>query len=246
MRTQIERRTSQRAQRSLRRSRIVHVDPHGVRRDRDRSRSGRTERGRSPGRRRSAHPAGGDGQVGGTCLNHGCRPTKALRASAVVAHQARRAAEFGVHTGEVRVDFPIAIQRVHTLIDGMREGLHDWLARRRRTGPGQPAPRPWSATPPVGPHQVRIGDETHTTGKVYLDIGGRAAVPTIEGLDTVELPDRGRAARPDRAAPAPGDRGRRLHRAGVRPDVPPVRRRGDDPGRRRDRRPRGSRCGRRR
>ena len=28
-------------------------------------------------------------QVGGTCLNHGCRPTKALRASAVIAHQAR-------------------------------------------------------------------------------------------------------------------------------------------------------------
>ena len=47
-------------------------------------------------------------RAGGTCLNHGCKPTKALRASAVVAHQARRAAEYGVHTGEVTVDFPAA------------------------------------------------------------------------------------------------------------------------------------------
>jgi pyruvate/2-oxoglutarate dehydrogenase complex dihydrolipoamide dehydrogenase (E3) component len=124
-------------------------------------------------------------RVGGTCLNHGCRPTKALRASAVVAHQARRAAEFGVHTGEVRVDFPTAIQRVHTLIDGMREGLHDWLLdvdgldldSRTATLVGDPSGRA---------HQVRIGDETHTTGKVYLDIGGRAAVPRIEGLDTID------------------------------------------------------------
>lgn len=137
----------------------------------------------------------GDGQrtllvemdrVGGTCLNHGCRPTKALRASAVVAHQARRAAEFGVHTGEVRVDFPAAIQRVHTLIDGMRDGLHDWLVgidgldldSRTATLVGDPAGQA---------HQVRIGDDTHTTGKVYLDIGGRAAVPRIEGLDTIDF-----------------------------------------------------------
>ena len=37
-------------------------------------------------------------RAGGTCLNHGCKPTKALRASAAVAHQARRAAEYGVRT----------------------------------------------------------------------------------------------------------------------------------------------------
>ena len=36
-------------------------------------------------------------QPGGTCLNHGCRPTKALRASGMVAHSARRAGEYGVH-----------------------------------------------------------------------------------------------------------------------------------------------------
>jgi pyruvate/2-oxoglutarate dehydrogenase complex dihydrolipoamide dehydrogenase (E3) component len=41
-------------------------------------------------------------KVGGTCLNRGCRPTKALRASARVAHLARTAGRHGVHTGESR------------------------------------------------------------------------------------------------------------------------------------------------
>lgn len=115
-------------------------------------------------------------RVGGTCLNHGCRPTKALRASAVIAHQARRAATYGVHTGQVTVDFPAAIQRVHTMIDGMRDGLRDWLlgvdgldlVRGTATLVGDPAGKE---------HRVTVGGETHTTSQVYLDLGGRASVP---------------------------------------------------------------------
>src|SRR6478735_10804526 len=67
-------------------------------------------------------------RAGGTCLNHGCKPTKALRASASVAHQARRAAEYGVSTGEVTVDFPAAMMRVRSIIDGLRDSLDGWLA----------------------------------------------------------------------------------------------------------------------
>ena len=67
-------------------------------------------------------------RAGGTCLNHGCKPTKALRASAAVAHQARRAAEFGVHTGEVTVDFGAAIRRVRSIIATMQQSLDDWIA----------------------------------------------------------------------------------------------------------------------
>ena len=101
---------------------------------------------------------------------------------------------YGVRTGEVTVDFPVAIQRVHTLIDGMRAGLRDWLVgvdglelvTGTATLVGDPEGRA---------HQVTVGGETHHTGKVYLDVGGRAAVPPIEGLDAVDAPDRGRAAR---------------------------------------------------
>ena len=45
------------------------------------------------------------GRFGGTCVNYGCTPTKALLASARAAHMARRAADFGVAIdGPVRVD----------------------------------------------------------------------------------------------------------------------------------------------
>jgi pyruvate/2-oxoglutarate dehydrogenase complex dihydrolipoamide dehydrogenase (E3) component len=67
-------------------------------------------------------------RAGGTCLNHGCNPTKALRASSTVAHQARRAAAYGVKAGEVTVDFAAAISRVHSTINEMRDSLDDWLA----------------------------------------------------------------------------------------------------------------------
>src|SRR5919112_2000315 len=64
---------------------------------------------------------------GGTCLNHGCKPTKALRASATVAHQARRAGEYGVRTGEVTVDFAAAMDRIWSIINELRRSLSDWL-----------------------------------------------------------------------------------------------------------------------
>ena len=128
-------------------------------------------------------------EPGGTCLNHGCRPTKALRASAVVAHSARRAAEFGVHVGEVRVDFGQAIGRVHTIIDGMRGSLQhafdttDGLdyVHGRATLVGDPEGRE---------HRVLVttddGEEQElTSAEVYLNVGTRAAIPSIDGLDDV-------------------------------------------------------------
>src|ERR1700742_1779708 len=48
-------------------------------------------------------------QIGGTCVNTGCMPTKTLVASAYAAHMARRGADFGVMTGEIRID----MARVH-------------------------------------------------------------------------------------------------------------------------------------
>jgi len=45
-------------------------------------------------------------EIGGTCLNRGCIPTKAMVAGAERLHQVRTAAEFGVVAGVARVDFP--------------------------------------------------------------------------------------------------------------------------------------------
>jgi pyruvate/2-oxoglutarate dehydrogenase complex dihydrolipoamide dehydrogenase (E3) component len=122
-------------------------------------------------------------QVGGTCLNHGCKPTKALRASAMVAHQARRAQEYGVHTGEVRVDFGAAIARVHRMVDSMRQPVIDFLEATDGLDLlyGQAKLR----TRPGGQHEVDVDGASHRAPAVYLNLGARASVPPLPGIDTV-------------------------------------------------------------
>ncbi|WP_375429972.1 mercuric reductase [uncultured Friedmanniella sp.] len=124
-------------------------------------------------------------RVGGTCLNHGCKPTKALRASGVVAHQARRAAAYGVHTGEVTVDFGAAMARVHRLVEDQVQGLADYLdgidnleqVHGRAT---------LLADPSGAAHRVTVEGRTLTSSQVYLNVGARASVPPLPGLDTVD------------------------------------------------------------
>src|SRR3712207_7161225 len=62
--------------------------------------------------------------LGGSCVNFGCTPTKAAIASAKVAHQARRAAEYGLRIPEVRVDFPAVLERARGIVELKRNGLN--------------------------------------------------------------------------------------------------------------------------
>src|SRR6478735_4984865 len=123
-------------------------------------------------------------RAGGTCLNHGCKPTKALRASASVAHQARRAAEYGVSTGEVTVDFGVAIARVWSIIDKLRASLDDWL--EGIDGLDLISGAATLVADPAGKaHRVTVGNRELTAPEVYLNVGGRATRPSIPGLDSV-------------------------------------------------------------
>src|SRR5450631_3794802 len=60
--------------------------------------------------------------VGGTCVNEGCTPTKTMVASGRVAYLARRAADYGVHTGDVHVDLERVRQRKRDIVDSFRNG----------------------------------------------------------------------------------------------------------------------------
>ncbi len=124
-------------------------------------------------------------RVGGTCLNHGCKPTKALRASGVVAHQARRAAEYGVHTGEVTVDFAAAMARVHRMIEDQVQSLADYIDGVENLELIHGAAT-LTTDPSGSAHQVSVDGRTLTSGQVYLNLGARASVPPLPGLDTVE------------------------------------------------------------
>src|SRR5438309_9390955 len=62
------------------------------------------------------------GNLGGTCINTGCTPTKTMVASAQVAHYARNAARWGVRTGDVSVDLPAILKRKNEVVERSRSG----------------------------------------------------------------------------------------------------------------------------
>nr|MCU0636859.1 FAD-dependent oxidoreductase [Gemmatimonadaceae bacterium] len=120
------------------------------------------------------------GLVGGSCVNVGCTPTKTLRKSARVAHMARRAAEFGVVTGPVQIDFAAVMARVQGIVDASRTGLTGWmtstpgveLIRARAHFDGRDGDR----------SIVVAGDRRFSAAKVYVNTGTRPALPPVPGL----------------------------------------------------------------
>jgi pyruvate/2-oxoglutarate dehydrogenase complex dihydrolipoamide dehydrogenase (E3) component len=133
-----------------------------------------------------------EGPFGGTCVNDGCLPTKALRASAHAAHAARMAAPYGVHVGAVTVDVGEAIDRKNAIIGASREGganyyeNHDTIsyvtARARLAGKDGDHYR-------VTFTDASSSDTTVTASRIILNPGARSVPPPITGLDTVDYLD---------------------------------------------------------
>jgi pyruvate/2-oxoglutarate dehydrogenase complex dihydrolipoamide dehydrogenase (E3) component len=129
-------------------------------------------------------------KVGGTCLNRGCRPTKALRASARVAHLARTASRHGVLTGEVSVDFAAVMARKDALIDGWVHGQTESLAHTDGLTLLYGEARFLGRT--GASFEIAVGDRSLTTEQVFLNVGTRATKPSIPGLDDVAWLDNDR------------------------------------------------------
>ncbi|WP_029909840.1 FAD-containing oxidoreductase [Caulobacter sp. UNC358MFTsu5.1] len=119
--------------------------------------------------------------VGGTCVNTGCMPTKTLVASAYAAHLARRSAEYGVTLGggEVGVDMKRVHDRARTVTLNARGNLEKWLGGMK----GCTVFRGHARF--EGPDTVRVGDELLTAPKIFLNVGGRANAPPMPGLDDI-------------------------------------------------------------
>ncbi len=124
--------------------------------------------------------------IGGTCVNTGCTPTKTLVASARAAHQCRRAADYGVQTGPVQVDFPAVWKRMDDLRTNNREGFAAWLQRLDHVSLIRGHARFASN------HEVVVGDRRLTADHIYVHTGTRSRVPDIPGLDAVPWLDHAR------------------------------------------------------
>ena len=117
---------------------------------------------------------------GGTCVNTGCIPTKALVASARVAALARRAGEHGVAVGGVRVDFKHVKERMRAISARSREGVRRSLERAENLTFLHGHARL------VAPGRVAVGDGGAASElrapRIFLNVGARAARPDLPGL----------------------------------------------------------------
>lgn len=118
------------------------------------------------------------GRFGGTCVNTGCVPTKTLVASAYAAHMTRRASEFGVQAaGPICVDMKRVKARKDEITGKSRSGLESWLKSTPNCTVYQGHARLES------PNEVRVGEELLAASQIFINVGGRAAVPSIPGVE---------------------------------------------------------------
>jgi pyruvate/2-oxoglutarate dehydrogenase complex dihydrolipoamide dehydrogenase (E3) component len=128
------------------------------------------------------------GELGGTCTNTGCTPTKTLVASARAAHVARTGARLGIRSQQVLVDFPAVIARKDAIVRTWREGVE-----RRIAGAGPRLRLARGHARLVGERTIQLAGERHRGATIVLNVGARPAEPSIHGLRGVPWLDNRRA-----------------------------------------------------
>jgi pyruvate/2-oxoglutarate dehydrogenase complex dihydrolipoamide dehydrogenase (E3) component len=117
---------------------------------------------------------------GGTCVNTGCTPTKTLIASAYAAHIARRAADYGVTiAGAVKVDMKAVKARKDAVVAPSRNGVE----RSLKTLAGCSVYEGHGRF--VAEKKVAVNGSELTADRIFINVGARAAIPPIPGLDRV-------------------------------------------------------------
>lgn len=117
------------------------------------------------------------GDLGGTCVNTGCTPTKTLVASARAAHVARTARRLGVRAEGVEVDFPAVMARKDAIVRSWQDGV-----ARRLAAAGENLRLVRGQARLAGERTVEISGERHRAATVILNVGARPFEPPIPGL----------------------------------------------------------------
>jgi pyruvate/2-oxoglutarate dehydrogenase complex dihydrolipoamide dehydrogenase (E3) component len=135
-------------------------------------------------------------QVGGSCINYGCTPTKTLVASARAFHQAKQGHFYGFSTGTPSLNYARVWERMNEVRASSQEGLMKWM---------QDSPNVdliYGEANFVGSKKVSVREEVITADYIYINVGTRPRIPAVEGLENIgwldsarllerkELPDR--------------------------------------------------------
>ena len=119
-------------------------------------------------------------KFGGTCVNTGCIPTKTLVASAYAAHLARRGADYGFTIGgKVQVDMKRVKARKDDVAGRSNRGVEQWLRGLTNCTVIQGHARFESSS------AVRVNDDLLEANKIFINVGGRASVPSMPGMQEV-------------------------------------------------------------
>ena len=118
---------------------------------------------------------------GGTCVNTGCTPTKAMVASAHAAHIARRANDFGVQTGPVKVDMRAVKARKDSIVEKSRSGVEKWLRGTKNC-------TVFTGTAVFeSPTTMRVGEDLLEASQIFLNVGARPTIPKMGGIESVSF-----------------------------------------------------------
>jgi len=116
------------------------------------------------------------GPLGGLCILRGCMPSKTLIASSDAIADMRDAAELGIHTGDITIDFPHIMRRKHQLI----KGFADYRISGIRDFPLYEAPARF-----ISEREVQVGDEILESRKFIIATGSIVAPAVLPGLREV-------------------------------------------------------------
>jgi pyruvate/2-oxoglutarate dehydrogenase complex dihydrolipoamide dehydrogenase (E3) component len=126
--------------------------------------------------------------VGGTCVNEGCTPTKTMIASGRVAYLTRRAADYGVFTGPIRIDLAKVRERKRKIVDSFRNGSQSKIEKTKNLD------LIFGEATFIGLKTVSVGlpdggRRTISAKYVFVNAGTRSSRPRLDGLDTVAYLD---------------------------------------------------------
>lgn len=118
--------------------------------------------------------------IGGTCVNTGCTPTKAMVASAYAARAIQRAAEYGLPAQTLgQVDLSQVKKRKDEIVGKSRNGLESWLGGMKNCTVFRGTAKFTS------PGTMQVNDDVLRAGKVFLNVGARPSVPEMPGVHEV-------------------------------------------------------------
>lgn len=126
--------------------------------------------------------------AGGTCINYGCTPTKTMIASARVAYQCRRAAEYGIQAGGIKVAMAKVRSRKDAMVKMFREGVEKSLNDTKNLELIYGEAR-FLEQNRLSVSLRKGGTRVIKGKKIFINTGARPEIPEIEGLNSIDYLD---------------------------------------------------------